>query len=184
MKKKMGLLLAGVLIFTLIGCGKSEGGTDTSETAYKNDVTVQTLKTEVVTALGDNYWPNMEMDAATFESFMQVTADTYDEFVAEMPMISTNVDTMVIVKAKDGQVDKVTEILTAYQDRMKADTLQYPMNLPKIQASKVVAFGNYVCFVQLGADTSQVEDQEEAIIKYCEGENQKALDAIEAALKK
>ena len=39
---------------------------------------------------------------------------------------------------------------------------------------------NYVCFVQLGADTTVVADQgEEEIIAYCQEENERALYILE-----
>ena len=39
-----------------------------------------------------------------------------------------------------------------------------------------------LCFVQLGADTTDLE--EEAAIQHCQEENEKAIDAIRTALSK
>jgi hypothetical protein len=42
---------------------------------------------------------------------------------------------------------------------------------------------DYVCFVQLGADTTVVADQgEDAVIDYCLEENERAIDALEKAI--
>ena len=89
----------------------------------------------------------------------------------------------LIIHAKDGKVEDVENALNAYRDSLVNDTMQYPMNLGKIQASRVERIGDYVCFVQLGADTSSVEEQgDEAVITYCQEQNELALEAIRQTL--
>ena len=79
--------------------------------------------------------------------------------------------------------EEVESALNAYRDSLVNDTMQYPMNLGKIQASRVERIGDYVCFVQLGADTSSVEEQgDEAVITYCQEQNELALEAIRQTL--
>ena len=57
--------------------------------------------------------------------------------------------------------------------------MQYPANVSKIQASRIATFGNFVCFVQLGADvTGILETGEEAVIRHCQEQNEVALEAI------
>lgn len=137
------------------------------------------IKQAVVTAMGENYWPNTQIFPDMLEAMYGVTPDMYDDYMGEMPMISTNVDTLVIIKAKEDQVDAVADALNAYRQRMVADTMQYPMNIGKIQASRVEKFGNYVCFVQLGADTTvALESGDEAVIQQCMEQNDLALGVI------
>lgn len=209
MKKATILLMGLFLVMSLTACGKKDdtqnGGTQETGTeqtgteqtgteqtgteqteegsdVYK-DASMEDLKAAVVEVLGEDYWPNTAVEAEMFSDMTGVTADMYDEFFAEMPMISTNVDTMMIVKAKEGQVETVEEMLNAYRDRMVGDTMQYPMNVGKIQASRIEVYGNYVCFVQLGADVSAAMEQgDDAVIAQCQEENEKALDAIRTAL--
>jgi len=85
----------------------------------------------------------------------------------------------LIIKAKDDKVEAVEEALNAYRDMLVSDTMQYPTNLGKIQASRIQTFGNYVCFVQLGADNLADEDmsQEESLIQ-CQEQNELALEVI------
>lgn len=158
---------------------------DTAEdaSAYAEDVATADLVAAVAESLGENYWPNMDIDAAYLENMVGLTADMYEEAAGQMPMISANVDTLITVKAKADTVGEVEAALKAYQEMLQNDTMQYPANLGKIQASKVETFGNYVCFVQLGADTTALES-EEAVIAQCEAENEKALAAIEEKLVK
>ncbi len=156
--------------------GDNAGDVSTGENT--SDVTTADIKQAVVDELGENYWPNSEIPAEFLEGF-GLTADMYDEFFGEMPMISTNVDTLIVIKAKDGQVEAVEDVLNAYRDNLVNDTMQYPMNLGKIQASRIETFGNFVCFVQLGADLMDVIDLgDEEVIKHCQAQNDLALEAI------
>lgn len=161
------------------GTGSGASGNDTDVMGSWSEE-MQAVKDAVVEQLGDDYWPDSAMNGDMLESFFGVTADMYDDFMAEMPMISANVDTLVVVKAKDGKADAVETALKEYQQQMVEDTMQYPMNLPKIQASKVEKIGNYVCYVQLGADAS--EESEEDAIKQCQEANDKAIEAIKSVV--
>lgn len=190
MKKLWMTAMISLSLFGLTACGKGNmaGGTTPAETApevpaYRSDVAVADLKAAVAEEFGENYWPQMALAEADMEGLTGLTADSYEELVAEMPMISVNVDTLMIVKAKEGKAADVEKVLNDYRDRLVNDTMQYPMNIGKIQASKVAVYGNYVCFVQLGADTTEVSEQgEDAVIKYCQEVNDKALGIIEAKL--
>ena len=137
------------------------------------------IRDAVVTALGENYWPNTQILPEMLEGTYGITPDMYDDYMGESPMISVNVDTLLIIKAKDGKVEAVEEALNAYRDMLVNDTMQYPINLGKIQASRIQRYGNYVCFVQLGADTTAPgENGEEAVIAYCQEQNELALEVI------
>lgn len=186
MKKAVILLMVLLSSVMLAACGKKDdstsgGSSDGGDTAF-GDASMEELKAAVVDALGDNYWPDMAMEEEMFSQICGVTSDMYDAYFAESPMISTNVDTLIIVKAKEGKVSDVEDALNAYRDSLINDTMQYPMNISKIQSSRIETFGNYVCFVQLGADVT--EDSEEAAILQCQEENEKAIDAIRTVLSK
>ncbi len=162
---------------------QTQSQTETQQGNYGNSPELQKLKTAVVDVLGENYWPNMTIDTQVLADMYGITEDMYDDYFAEMPMISTNVDTLIIIKAKEGKVSTVEEALNAYRDSMVNSTNQYPMNVGKIQASRIETFDNYVCFVQLGADVTKAMDQgEDVVITQCQEENEKALDAIRTAL--
>ena len=119
------------------------------------------------------------------EGTFGITADMYDDYMAEMPMISTNVDTLIVVKPKEGQVQAVEDALNAYRNMMVEDTMQYPMNVGKIQASRIERIGDYVCFVQLGADVMDVLEQgDEAVIKHCQEQNELAIEVMSSAVVK
>lgn len=184
------MLMTALLIVSLTACGNKSDNTaanETEESGYRNDVATADLKTAVTDALGDAYWPETEIPAEFLDSLYGISADLYEEYLGEMPMMSTKVDTLIIVKAKADTVTQVEEAMNAYRDMLVSDTMQYPMNIGKIQASRIETFGNYVCFVQLGGDTTATmeanpDNQDEAVIAYCQEQNQIALDAIEMAL--
>lgn len=206
MKKKLAcMLLMGTLALSMAACGNgqdkntgaatetgvesTEGtvestGTSVESTEVGNTGTpLQNAKKAVTDALGDDYWPDSEIPEEMLNETYGVSADLYDAYLGECPMISVNVDTLLIIHAKDGKVEDVENALNAYRDSLVNDTMQYPMNLGKIQASRVERIGDYVCFVQLGADTSSVEEQgDEAVITYCQEQNELALEAIRQTL--
>ncbi len=92
-------------------------------------------------------------------------------------MISAHVDTFIAIKAKEGKGEEVEKALTSYRDYLINDSLQYPMNVPKVNASSVLREGDYVFFVMLG----QIKDdmaEEEDMLKQAQESNQLAIDAI------
>ncbi len=140
---------------------------------------MQALRDAVVAELGDDYWPNMEIPPEVLEMNYGLTEDMYEDYMGEMPLMSAHVDTMLVVKAKEGQADAVEEALESYRTNMVENSMQYPMNIGKVQASMVGREGNYVFFVLLGGDvTAAGEKGDEAIIAYCQEQNEKAIDII------
>ena len=93
---------------------------------------LQSAKKAVTDALGDDYWPDSEIPEEMLNETYGVSADLYDAYLGECPMISVNVDTLLIIHAKDGKVEDVENALNAYRDSLVNDTMQYPMNLGKI----------------------------------------------------
>lgn len=199
MKKATLLCMGLILTFALTACGKKAAdnednqNTDTQESSTestpveedntKTDTAMADIKAAVVEALGENYWPNMEVDAQLLSDMFGITEDLYDDYLAEMPAISTNVDTLLVIKAKEGQLEALEAAVNAYRERMVGDTMQYPMNLGKIQASMIETIGDYVCFVQLGADVTEAMDvSDEAVIEHCQEANEAALEAIRNVL--
>lgn len=160
----------------------------TSVTAYAaSKPSASKLASAVKKAYGENYWPNYKLDKDEIKSKYGVDSSWYSSAYAEVPMISAQVDQMVIFKAKNAaSKKKILSAVKKYQKNLKADTMQYPMNVLKIQGSKVYATGNYVCFFMLGGsvDKSVEENGSEAeIIKAHQKLNQKAVNAVKKQLK-
>lgn len=196
------IFIAGMAAM-LAACGNSAAKNDSAETpdgsaaesvaeevgGYREDVAVGDLQAAVAEELGDNYWPNMDVPNELLEDMFGITEEMYEEIAAQTPMISNNVDTLIIVKAKKGEEQQVEDVLNAYKEYNTTEALQYPMNLGKVQAAQIKTYGRYVCFVQLGAEIPELEaesdeDGDAAAIMHCEQENAKALAVIEKMLTK
>ena len=163
------------------------GTKDTEETAGMEDIgtngwsaEMTALRQAVVDAVGeDNYWPDSQIPPEMLEQTFGISQDMYDDYMGETPMISVNVDTLLIIRAKDDKVEAVEKALNDYRDAQVDNTMQYPMNVGKVQASRIQRYGNYVCFVQLGADTGEAEEEgDEAVIRVCQEQNELALEVI------
>lgn len=138
------------------------------------------LRGAVVEELGDNYWPNMAIPAEILEANYGLTSDMYVDYMGEMPMMSAHVDTLLIVKAAEGKEEDVEKALQAYRDNIVNDSMQYPTNLGKVQASMVKRMDGYVVFALLGGYTMDAQTQggDEAVIKQCQEANQQVFDII------
>lgn len=212
LKKIAALVLVGSMCVAMVACGKTKDDNTTNENTttaggqqevtteaagangaeYRDDVPVADIEAAVAAALGEAYYANMPMD--TLEG-LEITPDMYEEFVYMVPMISANVDTLIVVKAADGKVSDVEAKLNAFRDRNINDLMQYPMNLAKIQCSQVLTFGEYVVFVQFGADKGMlaveaagdnVSEDEAAKLEMdaINEQNEIAINAIKEALTK
>lgn len=158
--------------------GSDEGSpADGENTGWSEEMSA--LRDAVKEELGDDYFPQSEMTAEYLESTFNLTSDMYDDFMGEMPLISTNIDMLLIVKAAQGQADAVEQALLDRQKAMREDTMQYPQNLDKIQGSMVERIDDYVIFSLLGGDVTSVDSQgSEAVISYVQQQNQRVLEVI------
>ena len=137
-------------------------------------------------AYGDKYTPSMRLDKDDIKNRYGIPSSWYKGAIAEVPMISTQADELVIVKAKNASAKKkIKSALLSHQKKLKEDTFQYPANQLKLQASKVYVKGDYVCFFVLGSisnEQSQQEDESKVIAAY-KTETDKAVKAIQKLYK-
>ena len=186
-KKLLKLLIISAFTFTtLIGCG------NVSEDEVKNNLSIESENTTdqtqdiydaVVKAYGEDYYPSLKLDEETITNMIGLTPDMYESCIAEGPRMSSQVDTFIVVKATEGKSSEVTDKLTEYRDSLIYDTLQYPMNMLKIQASKVVTEGDYVFFIMLGASDNKLKEDDE-IYQHFSVQNDIAINTIESFFNK
>jgi len=210
MKKKIMIVLtAGLVLCSLSGCSES---TPTGEMvnnkrnideqneileipvgssyveneeqyAKKTFPTLTQLREEVKEELVERYWPEIFISEEELESETGITRNMYIEFLAEKPSTETNMDRLIIIHAKEDYVGAVEQALEDYRLRMIEENQNYPQNLCKVEASRMETIENYICFVQLGADTSIVASKgKDEIISYCLEENERAVDILENAI--
>ena len=179
--KKIWIMIFVVCL--LMGCTRGNTHVEEETSGIRDDVSAKVLVEAVASELGDEYWADMELAPEYLEDWYGISADLYEEYYGQTPMISANVDALIVVNAAEDKKEKVEEALRAYRDKLVNDTMQYPSNIPKIQASMIETYGNYVCFVQLGGSMNNQEDEEEAM-KVCMEANEQALSIIKKELTK
>lgn len=143
-------------------------------------VTLTQLKESVKELMGDQYWPEVGLTKEELEQKTGITENMYVEFLAEKQVLDSHIDTMIIIHAKEAHVGEVEQALEQYRADIIEQNQNYPQNLCKAEASRMETIEDYVCFVQLGADTTIVADKgEDEIIAYCREENERALYVLE-----
>ena len=151
-----------------------------SSQAEASDEKLNEIYAAVKEAYGERYIPSMELDSEMLENIYGISRDWYEACIAEGPMISAHVETFMGFKAVSGQEEDIAAALYDYRDQQLTDGMQYPMNLPKLEASQVLEEDGYVFFVMLGsADTEAEEQGEEAALESAKANNQIGVDVIE-----
>lgn len=145
--------------------------------------TLVQLEGEVKELLGDNYWPEVNLSAAELEKLTGITEDMYVDFLAERQILDAHIDTMIIIHAKEDYVGTIEQAIETYRSGLIEQNRNYPQNLSKARASRIETINDYICFVQLGADTTALADRgNEAVMAHCLEENEKALYVLEQAI--
>lgn len=206
-KRVTELLIGGFLLCMLTGCGEKipteelvkgnqafgvqnegddiqAGSSDVeNEKMRQGNRTFPTmieLKEYVKEELGEHYWPEIPLSEKELEEKTGITKDMYVEFLAEGQIAEADIDTMIIIHAKEDYVGIVEQALEDYRSRLIQENQEHPQNLGKAKASRMETIENYICFVQLGADTTIVSNRgEKEIISYCQEENERAIDVLE-----
>lgn len=195
MKKILTVLLAASLAATVMtGCfgnddessssSESSSSVSSSESSSMPQLTakeqLEKVHSAVKSAYGDDYIPSQPFEIKQLSEMYGITTDNIEEFIAEGPMMSTHIDTFIGVKAKEGKVDEVEKEMVAYKDKAVADSVQYPMNIAKVNAAQVIKEGDYVFFVMLGAFDERESPTEDEQLKFAQEEVNKAVEAIKA----
>lgn len=185
-KKLLALLLAIACAFSTFSVATVADVPVQVEAATKKAPSISKVYSAVKNAYGDDYLPNERLKKDEIKTRFGISSKWYTSVIAEVPMISVHVDTLVIVKAKNSSCrKKIKKALVEYRETLINDTFQYPMNQLKIQASKVYVKGDYVCFFMLGRLDSKQEEQEESkVIEAYKELNNKAVNAVKKLYKK
>lgn len=172
---KVRILVLAMVVMLLAGCTpKSQGlGENFLEEAH----------VAVKEAYGDDYIPSMTIDENYLEDIYGLNFDWVEKHIAEGPMMSTHVDTFIGIKAKPGKAQEVEKALNAYREYLVTESLQYPMNLAKVNASTVYVVEDHVFFLMLGKINDSGEATEEEALKFAKEQVDVAVSAIEGIVK-
>lgn len=165
------------------GSSSQSSGDDSgsSSTTAKTGL-LSTVHDEIKAMFGEDYIPSQQYDEQYLEEQLGISSDLVKDFVAEGPMMSAHVDTFIGIEAAEGKAEEVEQKLNDYRQSLVDDSVQYPMNVPKIQASKVTRIDDYVFFTILGRYNDELTGEEE-LLKHYESETKSVVDKITDALK-
>lgn len=202
MKKGIFILTAVLLALMLTGCGSTlseddlvdngqafemkQVGDDLQASNFpmeereKRLITLDELRGEVTGVLGERYLPDVSVSEGELERLTGITKDMYVEYLAERQASGEQIDTMILIHAKEDSVGAVEAALEQYRADVIARNADSPEDLGKAEASRMETIENYVCFIQLGADTSGTLPQgQDAVSGHCLEENEKAIYVLE-----
>lgn len=184
MKKMLLVLFAALLALTpLAGCSNTEDMEDGGDALVSSEPEVEYSLQDAVDAVkeayGEDYLPSMDLDETYLTETMGVDMENVEEFIAQGPMISAHVDTLVAVKAKEGLGGTVAQELDDYRNDLYDNSLNYPMNMPKIAASQVVTYGDYVFFLMLGK-YNETDASEDELQKFYDEQTEIGVHALNA----
>ena len=149
-------------------------------TKYSVKGEVNDLRDLVAGLLGENYWPDTLFSGEELSERTGISEEMYDSFLAEYQHTGAGIDRMILIEAKEDQIENIENYLNEYRDVLLQIYEQQPQNKAKVFASRIETIDRYVCFVQLGADLTAIKEKgEEEMIRHCQEENERALDIIE-----
>lgn len=146
-------------------------------------ILLEMVKKSVVEILGGNYWPDKQLTEEELETETGISADMYEEYLAEKQNVETDIDMMIIIKARPERLTEIEILLNEYRDALMLKYRERPQELGKVAASRIEIIDDYICFVQLGADTTaSVQEGDEKVIEQCQAENERVVDMIERTI--
>lgn len=199
MKKRFVSVALTFILFIISGCGDhsffsrngqayvhegngEEEAVDTLQAGSKYKIVgpMDDLKDAVVEILGENYWPDTLLSAEELAERTGISDNMYEDYLAEYQHTEAGIDMMILIKAKEGEIENIENYLNQYREILLKIYEQQPQNESKVFASRIEVIDNYICYVQLGADiASYHEDDSDKMIAHCQQENERALDIIE-----
>lgn len=138
MKKVLSLALIGVLALSLTAC--FDGGSSDIE------LDVNELWEEMQAALPDDQKiMGQSLDEAKLLELYGLDDTLVESFVSTIPMMSAQIDETTIIKATEGNAEKVKEKILKRQEVMMTDAF-YPELVEHVENYKLVVNGDYVIF--------------------------------------
>lgn len=129
-------------------------------TKYSVKGEVNDLRDLVAGLLGENYWPDTLFSGEELSERTGISEEMYDSFLAEYQHTGAGIDRMILIEAKEDQIENIENYLNEYRDVLLQIYEQQPQNKAKVFASRIETIDRYVCFVQLGADLSALKERE------------------------
>ena len=153
---------------------------------------IDLIRNSIVKMYGNMYYPNVKVhaDEAYLSTYLADTlkmdAAWVNDIIIEVPMISANVDTLILVNPTEGNAENVLNALNEYKNYLVEESLQYPMNEARVKSAVVQQVGDYVCFSILGGAIDDPSlygfTTDEEVADYYAQMNMNAIYAIQGYL--
>lgn len=181
MKKFVPVLLALVMVLSMAACGQSGDNKKAGDNGKSNTTVTATpkdIEQKIADAVGkDNYLCDTDIDKDWFQNCYQLDMSKVEDYVAKQNAISSvNVDTVIVLRVKDGYADSAAKALNDNFSQMVSYVRQYPFGTAKVLNGRLYQSGNYVVYIIAGA--SYDGDDSEAEAKLAADEYAKIDEAI------
>lgn len=167
-QKAASLLCALLVALGLPGCGSKQA----------KEIPLPEVQQNLQQAYGERYLAVMDYDTQVLETVFGIKPEWIEEYVAQGPAMSAHVDTLIAIRATDGNAKNVKKALEEYRQSNIDSGFQYPMNVPKLEQSTVYQTGDYVFFIMLGGYYEGDDPKEET--QFYQQQTQIALDIIQS----
>lgn len=156
MKKILSLLLTSIMVLGLVGCS-SKGANE----GVAKDVPTADLVSAVKEKIEVRMTGPVEGELA--KTNFHLNLDEVNEYTIEQGMINTGIETLAVVKAKDGKTDAIKKSLNQVVEDKK-NGFKYPGEEEAIDNAKIEVIGNYVVlFIIPDLDETGVDYATEAV---------------------
>lgn len=142
------VLLLATLLGALYGCGKTSASNATAEEVYN---AIQDAFTESYGHEAIQNMPTEVNDTVLAEKF-HLSPDEVEGYCGVIAGSMTNCDELLVVKAKDGETEKVeTALQQALDEQREAFAWYAVMNNPeRLEAAKIVTEGSFTALLLVG----------------------------------
>lgn len=170
MKKSLSMLLVSTMLLGgLAACSSEEEGAatatpdvtvgqDVSTEPSTENVEIEFVLPEEFTGVEENiakavvsvqntpdflFVPNMQLEESMLADMYGISSDLYTDFYGCVPMMSQQIDQILVFKAPDTQT-ALLEALDGYLTTQRENQSQYPATLDKLEVTTVETVGDYV----------------------------------------
>lgn len=181
MKRNITLLIAIIMMMGfVVSCTPKTDGSNNV------DVNIDDIHEKIKSEFGEDYFPNMNVDLEELKAMtgLNFNENHIKDFIAEIPLMSINVDTFIAIEAEEGKGDVIETVLNDHRQNTVDNSIQYPINQAKVNASKVVRHGDYVFFLMFGKFDDRENLTEDEALEFAEKEIKKAEDIISSFFNK
>lgn len=172
------IIMLFITLGLLMGCTPS---------ASPVDVDVEEIAQAIKDEYGADYAPSLDYDETHMVERLGIDPTWVEAFFGQGPLMMLSSDELIIIKATEGNVEKVLTAMQEYHRFLKEESFQYPMNLPRVQNARLVSEGNYVAFILVGKHfqypTDGTEFDEQEVIDFVRTEFQRGVDVFESFFK-